>query len=304
MSKATEMIVKAKAFQPSDVSYKAATVDARGGKKVQVRLSGQPLVLSMPMMFTWGVNERVDETSGRVSYDMNLVFETDKSGSVASMCDKMKAFEQKILEDAVTKSKEWFGKSKMSKEVAEAMMYPVLKYPKDKQSGEPDYSRNPSMKVKLPYWDNKFNFELYDTKSKPLFLPTKDGCEGPQGDKTPVDLVPSRSYVKALVACNGLWFAGGRFGVLWKLVQAVVRAPVQLVGTGVCHLADDSDDEEILESVKKEEEEAKEEEESHAPTFDDDDDDEEEEEVEEVKPAPVKKKKKVVRRKKKASSSD
>ena len=146
MSKATEMIVKAKAFKPSDVSYKPATVDARGGKKVQVRLSGQPLVLSMPMMFTWGVNERVDETSGRVSYDMNLVFETDKSGSVASMCDKMKAFEQKILEDAVTKSKEWFGKSKMSKEVAEAMMYPVLKYPKDKQSGEPDYSRNPSMK--------------------------------------------------------------------------------------------------------------------------------------------------------------
>jgi len=164
-------------------------------------------------------------------------------------------------------------------------------------SGEPDYSRNPSMKLKIPYWEGKFNIELYDTKSKPIFLPTKDGCEGPQGDKTPVDVVPSRSYVKGLIACNGLWMAGGRFGVTWKLVQAQVRAPVRLVGTGVCHLEADSDDDEMLESVKQAEKAEEDEHNSQSPTFDDDDDEEEEEE-EEVKPEPVKKKKKVVRRKK------
>ena len=298
MSQATEMIVKAKSFTPSEVTYKPATVDSRGGKKVQLRLSGQPLVISAPMMFTWGVNERVDENSGRVSYDVALVFENDKSSGVASFCDKMKELQEKILEDAVANSKAWFGKSKMSKEVAEAMMYPILKYPKDKMSGEPDYSRNPSMKLKIPYWEGKFNIELYDTKSKPIFLPTKDGCEGPQGDKTPVDVVPSRSYVKGLIACNGLWMAGGRFGVTWKLVQAQVRAPVRLVGTGVCHLEADSDDEEMLESVKQAEKAEEEDHTSQSPTFDDDDDSAEEEEEEEVKPEPVKKKKKVVRRKK------
>lgn len=297
MSQATEMIVKAKSFTPSEVTYKPATVDSRGGKKVQLRLSGQPLVISAPMMFTWGVNERVDENSGRVSYDVALVFENDKSSGVASFCDKMKELQEKILEDAVANSKAWFGKSKMSKEVAEAMMYPILKYPKDKMSGEPDYSRNPSMKLKIPYWEGKFNIELYDTKSKPIFLPTKDGCEGPQGDKNPVDVVPSRSYVKGLIACNGLWMAGGRFGVTWKLVQAQVRAPVRLVGTGVCHLEADSDDDEMLESVKQAEKAEEDEHNSQSPTFDDDDDEEEEEE-EEVKPEPVKKKKKVVRRKK------
>jgi hypothetical protein len=254
------------------------------------------------MMFTWGVNERVDENSGRVSYDVALVFENDKSSGVSSFCDKMKELQDKILEDAVANSKAWFGKSKMSKEVAEAMMYPILKYPKDKMSGEPDYSRNPSMKLKIPYWEGKFNIELYDTKSKPIFLPTKDGCEGPQGDKTPVEVVPSRSYVKGLIACNGLWMAGGRFGVTWKLVQAQVRAPVRLVGTGVCHLEADSDDDEMLESVKQSEKAEEKEQASHSPTFDDDDDDDDEEEEEEAKPEPepepVKKKKKVVRRKK------
>jgi hypothetical protein len=39
--------------------------------------------------------------------------------------------------------------------------------------------------------------------------------------------------------------AGGRFGVTWKLVQAQVRPPVRLVGTGVCHLEADSDDDEM-----------------------------------------------------------
>ena len=296
MSQATEMIVKAKAFAPSEVNYKTATVDSRGGKKVQLRLSGQPLVISAPMMFTWGVNERVDENSGRVSYDVALVFENEKSSGVSSFCDKMKELQDKILDDAVANSKAWFGKSKMSKEVAEAMMYPILKYPKDKMSGEPDYSRNPSMKLKIPYWEGKFNIELYNTQSKPIFLPTKDGCEGPQGDKTPVDVVPSRSYVKGLIACNGLWMAGGRFGVTWKLVQAQVRAPVRLVGTGVCHLEADSDDDEMLESVKQAEK-TEEEDTSQSPTFENSDDDEEEEE-EVAEPEPVKKKKKVVRRKK------
>jgi hypothetical protein len=281
MSKATEMIVKAKHLNADDVTYKTATVDSRGGKKVQIRLKGQPLVISAPMMFTWGVNERVDENSGRVSYDANLVFESDKSSSVAAFCKNMKGLQEKLLNDAVKNSKEWFGKSKMSKEVAEAMMY------------------------KLPFWEGKFNVELYDTQSKPTFLPTKDGCEGPQGNKTPVDLVPSRSYIKGLIACNGLWMAGGRFGVTWKLVQAQVRPPVRLVGTGVCHLEADSDDDEMLESVQKEEEENEEDNATSLPHFDDsaEDDEEEDEEVKAETPPPPKKKKKVVRRKKTKSSA-
>ena len=40
----------------------------------------------------------------------------------------------------------------------------VLKYPKNKESGEPDYDRNPTMTVKMNYWDGKFNLELFDMK--------------------------------------------------------------------------------------------------------------------------------------------
>ena len=97
---------------------------------------------------------------------------------------------------------------------------------KDKQTGEPDKNRDPSLKLKIPYWEGSFNVELYNMEGSPVFLPPKDGQEMPQGDKTPLDFVPSKSYIKGLISCDGIWMAGGRFGVTWKLVQAQVRPPV------------------------------------------------------------------------------
>lgn len=302
MSSPSELIVKTKHFDPSALAYQNAKVNSRGGKSVGIRLQGQPLVLSIPLMFTWGVNERVDEASGRVSYDLALVFENEKSSAIKSFCTKLKEMQDKILDDAAgSKSKEWFGKAKLSREVAEAMMYPILKYPKDKNTGELDYSRDPNVKIKVPYWEGKYNIELFDWDGTQTFAPEKDGVQGPQGDKTPLDLVPSKSHIKGLISCNGVWMAGGRFGVTWKLVQARVRKPVRLLGTGVCHLDADSDDDEIIgHSENNTKEESGKMSSALVDSCSDDDDDapeEEKEEIVEEKPTP--KKKKIVRRKKK-----
>lgn len=244
MSTPKELIISTKNFTPADVTFVPAKVDARGGKKVQLLINGAPIVLRTPLMFTWGVNERVDETTARVSYDCSIVFEQEKSKAITQFREKLQELQVLILDAASNgKSKEWFGKSKMSKEVAEAMMYPILKFPKNKESGEEDFTRNPSVTIKLPYWDDNFAVELYDMKGKALFLPPVDGGETPQGDNMPTDIVPSKSHIQGLIQCNGVWMAGGRFGVTWKLLQAQVKAPVRLVGTGVCHIMSDSDDE-------------------------------------------------------------
>ena len=311
------LITKAKKFDATQVTYRAPTTNKRGGKAVQVQLNGQPLVLQIPLMLTWGVNERVDEDSGRVSYDMSLQFQPEKHKSIAKFLAAMKVLEDKVKEDCVKNSKLWFGKSSMSREVVDVLMYPLLKYPKKKDgSGEPDYDRDPTLKLKVPYWEGKFNLELYDMERKALYLQVKkEGDVGPQGTKTPVDFVPKGSNVNGLIGCTGLWFAGGKCGVTWKLIQACVRPPVRLVGTGTCHVEEDSDDEDLLNSLEKKDDDSKEDEEVEedtGPTFvESDDDDEEEEqgeqEVEEVEEAevvepspPKKKKKKIVRRKKKA----
>ena len=306
MTSTSDLITKAKAFEPKNVTYRPPVVNSRGGKSCQLRLHGHPLVLQIPLMLTWGVNERVDEQTGRVSYDMSLQFEKGKNRSVELFCEKMKELEEKVLKDSVTNSKDWFGKRSLSKEVAEAMMYPILKYPKMKDdSGDLDYERDPTLKLKLPYWDGRFNVELYDMDSKAIYL--SQGGEKPQGEKTPMDLIPKGAHVKGLIACTGVWMAGGRFGVTWKLVQTQVRQPVRLVGTGTCHIMDDSDDDEALEQLKKNDATKDTEEtvtHTAGPTFSDGNDSPAVESEEEVEPAPKKKKKRVVRRKKKAATSD
>ena len=306
MSSVSYLITKAKSFDANAVTYKPAVNNKRGGKSVQLLLSGQPIVLQVPLMLTWGVNERVDEQSGRVTYDMALDFRNETS-SVNKFKDAMTAFENKIKADCIKNSKEWFGKSKMNSDLVDALMYPILKYPKLKDSDgnytdEADYSRAPSLKVKLPYWEGRFNVELYNYADKtPLYIPPR---KDEQASSSPVECIPKASHINGLIACQGMWFAGGRCGVTWKLVQACVRPPARLLGTATCHIEDDSDDEEMDSNLAQKEaqddttnHDDEEEEVAHQPSFQESEDEEEEQEevVEEVKP---KKKKKVVRRKK------
>lgn len=254
MSSIKDLITKAKNFDADDVTYKPP-VQSGNIRRIYCQLNGHPINLQFPLMKTWGVNERIDDNSGKVSYDLNLRFGTDNK-SVVKFKDNLKKFEEKILNDAVENSKQWFGR-KMKKEVAEAMMYPILKYPNLKDgSGEPDYSREPTLKLKLQYWEEEFKVEIFgmdnETKkyTKPLFIPSiKENS--PQGDKTPVDFIEKNSHIKGLLECQGIWYAGGRFGVTWKLNQAGVRPPMYITGSGKSHLLDDSDDEEEEERLKK-----------------------------------------------------
>ena len=123
-------------------------------------------------------------------------------------------------------------------------------------------------------------------------------------------LMPKATHLTGLIQCTGLWFAGGKFGCTWKLLQAKLQQPVRLVGSGVCHIVEDSDDEDTLAELKSKQEEKEafvQKDDAYtqqlAPTFEDDvsDDDDDEEEEEEVVEAPKKKvvkKKRVVKKKK------
>jgi len=247
MSTAQELITKTKDFNPSLLTYGKARIGNKGGKTLPVLMHGRKLVLQFPLIMTWGVNEWDSDDSDRKKYDLNLQFgerSRDVSTSEGYFFNALKEFQEKVLTDAVTNSKEWFGKSKMSKEVADALMYPILKYPKDSVTKELDMSRHPTVKLKIPCWDDKFKVELYDMNKKPLFTPTMDNAP------PPMDLIASRAHLKGLMECTGVWHAGGKFGVTWKLVQAQVRPPVRI--QGFC-IMDDSDDEEVENAVEQDE---------------------------------------------------
>lgn len=224
---ADSLITSVADFAPMRISYGTPRANARGGKSIRIQDAHRnPLVLGTPLMLTWGINKMVDEDTGKVSYNLSLQFPNAEYGSAetTSFLHKLQEFENKILDDAVANSKDWFGKKSQTREVAQALFTPVLKYPKDQASGEPDMSRAPTLRVGMPFWEGKFNVELYDMEQTPIFLPS-------MSDEVSIEtLVPKGSHMAAVISCGGIWFAGGKFGVTWKLVQAVVRRPLRISG--------------------------------------------------------------------------
>ena len=57
-------------------------------------IKNSPIVLQFPLMLCWGVNERVDENSGRVSYDLSLDFRNETSATRAMLAN-LKKFEKR-----------------------------------------------------------------------------------------------------------------------------------------------------------------------------------------------------------------
>ncbi len=258
-----------------DFMYTKPKVNASGGKSVGVLNANtkKGLYVSTPLMLTWGINEYVDEQTGKRTYDMSLQFPKDeyKTEATTKFLENMMAFEAKLKADAIKNSKEWMNKPKMTAEVCDALWTPMLKYPKypegHENAGDFDYTRAPTLRLKVPYWEGEYKIELYNTQSKPLF-PNDKGV-------VPTELIPKQINVATVIRCGGLYFIGGKFGVTWKLHQAVVKPKVSMKGKCLVKLS--ASDRAALEVVGDDSDET-----TVGVTMADDTDDEEEEVVEET----------------------
>ena len=286
----TTGIVRISNFTLDNINFGTPKVNASGGKNVPIynAVAKKGLTLQSPLMLTWGVNEWTDDNSGRKTYDMSLQFPNEQysNENTKQFFENMNALENHIKDQAVQNSKEWFNKAKMSAEVVDALWTPMLRYTKNKETGEPDKSKMPTMKIKLPYYDGKFEFELYDNSGKSIF-------NEQMNDRHPSELIPKSSNVAIVVQCGGIWFANGKFGVTWRLVQGLVKPRPSLKGK--CHIQLDAEEQTKLETQVVADEEA---------VTDVPDSDEEETPAAEPVPvpAPVKKVKKVVKKKAVAAS--
>lgn len=227
------MITNANEFKPSEnMIYTKPKVNSVGGKSVGIinSMSKKSLLLQTPLMMNWGVNV-YDNPNGN-SYDFSLQFPRDEFADESSktLLKMLQDFEDKIKNDASKNAREWFGKASMSSEVIDALWSPMLKYPKDQATGEPDKTRSPTLKVKLPVWENEFKFELFDVEHNTLI---------PNEDKNGPDVfIQKGSNVACILQCGGIWFANGKFGVTWKLYQGVVKQ-VETLSKGQCHISED-----------------------------------------------------------------
>ena len=276
-------------WNPSANKYMVPKINDRGGKSINLisKQTNRSLHISTPLLMTWGISDYIDEkgeSDGKYSISLTFPNSEYENPATKEFLQKLKDFENQILDDAVKNSELWWGEE-MSRELCKHTFFPFLKYSKNKDTKKIDTSKPPSIRAKVPYYNEKWAVELYDTQSNLIFP-----CDDPT--RIPPDFVPKMSNIACVLQCGGIWIGGKGWGLTWKMVQGVVK-PREIVSVyGKCHIQLSNEDINVLEKQvipKSEDDEVVEEDTTEQQTVveDSDDDEEEAEPVVEKVPEPV-----------------
>jgi hypothetical protein len=238
-------------------SYSAPKPNPAGGKVVNLynKHFKESLTISAPLIGSWGAQEvKTLDGQGTGKYTMTLQFSKGQytTPDADKFLEQMKLVEQKIKQDAMTYSKDWFGKDIKSMDVMDEKFTPMLKYPKiSKGSEERDYSQPPQLTVKLPCWKDVWQTSVFDEDYNPLYIKGKT-----DSGVTPLDFLRSTSkapiQVICLIQCAGLWFVGSpaKVSITWNLKQVIVRKPkTSAISDDTCFLTVRPADREALKSL-------------------------------------------------------
>ena len=246
----TDAIIDATNIDTSVFSYSAPKLHASGGKVVNLlnKHVKESLTIATPLVLTWGAQEGQEQGTKKPTgkYTLALQFPSKdySTPDLEAFLDSMKKLEGAIKEAALTYSKEWFGKEIKSMEVIEEKFNTMLKYPKkDKTSAELDYSRPPTLTVKIPQWSGVWKPEIYDEDGEPLYINGKINTH-----LSPLEFLKPKTHIICLLQCGGLWFVNGKISITWNLKQAIVQKPKTSM-EGTCFLRPKAADKEKMKTL-------------------------------------------------------
>jgi len=229
---------------PSSIKYMPPKVNDRGGKSINMisTQSNRSLHITTPMMMTWGIADFIGEngeSDGKYSISLNFPNEEYRKPATDQFLQKLKDFENQVLDDAVRNSELWWGEA-MSREVCKHTFFPFIKYTKNKDTKKIDPAKPPSIRAKVPFYTGRWAVEIYDTKNQQIFP-----CENE--NLTPIDFVPKLSQVACVLQCGGIWIGGKGWGLTWKLIQCVVKPREVISVYGKCHIQLSEEERETIE---------------------------------------------------------
>lgn len=224
-------IINCSELDVNDIKFYAPKATQGGGKNVGMmnKATHSALRMKLPIMFTFGASDydKNEKYSCSLQFpDLNDEGVDPEYGlCVARLAEFESALKRKVFEF----SKDWLGKPLKNEEMVDMIWTPMLKYPKNKETGEVDTSRSPTLSVKIPCFEGKWSSEVYDEEKNMLF----PSAENPEA--TPLNFITRGTNMATVVQCGGLWIVGGKMGVTWKLVQTIVKQQNTSI-QGVCHI--------------------------------------------------------------------
>jgi hypothetical protein len=236
-----------KQIDVSKIKYSELKTLKSGAKSIYVNHCGSKLFVQTPVMsLPYGVNDNskfadVDKKVDEKKFDLTLSFGgMDTNAKLETFFNKLKELEEKVISDAYENRMAWFKNNYgNNKEILASMFTPIIKHDKDKQTGNIANKYPPTLKVKIPYnaKEDKFEFDAYDMDNNEVNFSTI--LENLKGGKA-----------QLIIQLNGIWFAGGMFGLSWKIVsgkfqQNNVNKIAFVVDSDAEDNADDDEDDDI-----------------------------------------------------------
>ena len=237
-------VMLAKNFDISKIKFSSIRTLDNGGKMIFLNYGegSTPIFLQTPELELPFDPRYFDDskTSGKYSISPSLKgVETNKP--VKDFHDKMCEFDEFLKDAAVKNSLAWFKKSKISKEAIESLYTPQVKVSMDPETGEPNGKYPPKVAFKIIKKDDKVQCKIYDNQ--------KNVFDVNNETENPVDLlnvIAKGSQIKAVLKCNGIWLANGKFGCTWRAEQLKVEVAEKSIN-GYAFRDDDDDDMDVVE---------------------------------------------------------
>lgn len=215
-----DSIIQCSDFNVNDIKLYTPRATGGGGKNVGMmnKRTNTAIRIQLPMMFTYGASDY----EGNKNFSFGLQFPADMDDPsldpvYKASLTKLIEFESYLKGKVFLHAKEWTQRAMKDASMVDMIWSPMLKYPLNADKTEKDYTRSPSLNVKIPCWENKWSSEIYDEEGECLFSANQE-----VGD-TPLDHITKGTHVIGVIQCGGIYVVSGKVGVTWKLVQAVVK---------------------------------------------------------------------------------
>jgi hypothetical protein len=149
---------------------------------------------------------------GNKKYNVQFSFRDRANPKVAAYIKMLEDIDNFVIDQATKNAGKWIKMPGASREAVSLFFTKSIRSAGLDKDGNPkDYP--PTQKVALKERAGAFDAELYDEK--------KQLIEG----VTPMEVLRRGAEVTSICDATGIWIVGNKFGISWKLHQAMINVP-------------------------------------------------------------------------------
>jgi len=199
-------------FNAQKMSFSQMKSLDSGGKQAYVNYDGGMFVMQTPnCSLPFGMS--AFDKAGPVKYSVELSLRGhDEAGSkVQQWFQTLNGLDEFMIDQGVKNSKQWF-KADLSRDVIKAFYTPMVRYSKDKDGNVKPYPPNVKLSLRKKRDSSDFDVQMYDDQRE-LYrgIPLEE-------------LLVRGAQMTSLIQCTGVWVAGSKYGLSWKLVQSMITS--------------------------------------------------------------------------------